>query len=455
MALNNEDGIDDIDNAEDPQQQNPQQNDEESEAEEIPFALTPGVVDDDILDFRDGGVRKLYAHATSSVMGSEGFDCTAKGLHSFLKEVKRRARQYGWDTTVCEIPTDPNNVQSTLVSLLTNHGELTLEQIVAFDETYVFNESRSAQDAHMLYHCLMNSLSQTGKDKVHLWEPDYMIKKPGSTKVLESGAALLKVILRESHLDTKATVSSIREHMSQLPHYMGTINSDIEKFNAHVMMLVEGLRARGEKSDDLLNHLFKAYDTVDDQDFARYVKRLNDRYIEEDEDFTPETLMGYASNKYKTLVLQGKWNAPSPEQEQIQALQAKLQKMEKARRVGTQRQSGKSDGKGNGKGKGGKSGNKRDRGAKKELPRWMYQRPKDSELKKPKMYDGKPWYYCSPETGGKCDCMYRRHKPADCKGTGGANPQKSGNKGDEPSPKKIKVEQALASLEIDDDDQSM
>lgn len=84
----------------------------------------------------------------------------------------------------------------------------------------------------------------------------------------------------------------------------------------------------------------------------------------------------------------------------------------------------------------------------------MFQRPSDSELKKPKTYDGKPWYYCSHETGGKCDGIFRRHKPEDCRGTGGSNPHKGNT--DKPSPtKRLKVEQALAALSVDDDDSSV
>lgn len=46
----------------------------------------------------------------------------------------------------------------------------------------------------------------------------------------------------------------------------------------------------------------------------------------------------------------------------------------------------------------------------------MDKRPKTSDLKKPRMWKGKQWWYCSPETGGKCEGAYRRHKPSECWG---------------------------------------
>ena len=47
----------------------------------------------------------------------------------------------------------------------------------------------------------------------------------------------------------------------------------------------------------------------------------------------------------------------------------------------------------------------------KEKPKWMYERPSDAELKKPKKWNGNDWWYCSAETGGKCDGVYHIHKP--------------------------------------------
>ena len=38
-------------------------------------------------------------------------------------------------------------------------------------------------------------------------------------------------------------------------------------------------------------------------------------------------------------------------------------------------------------------------------------------MKKPLRRNGKEYYWCSPETGGKCQGAWRRHKPSDCEGT--------------------------------------
>ena len=84
-----------------------------------------------------------------------------------------------------------------------------------------------------------------------VWEEQYKIKgKP-------SGNILLKIIKRESHLDSNATTTSIRNQLSSLDQFITTIGCDITKFNAHVQMLLEGLASRGETKYDLLPNLFR------------------------------------------------------------------------------------------------------------------------------------------------------------------------------------------------------
>ena len=46
----------------------------------------------------------------------------------------------------------------------------------------------------------------------------------------------------------------------------------------------------------------------------------------------------------------------------------------------------------------------------------MSKPPKEGELKKSRQWKDKPWYYCCPETGGKCSGNWRVHKPAECEG---------------------------------------
>ena len=152
------------------------------------------------------------------------------------------------------------------------------------------------------------------------------------------------------------------------------------------------------------------------------------------------------------MIEKGTYNAPSREEEKILALEAQLTKLRK-----NAKEFGKKKGKGNksktpDKGRNqSDNGEKRRQGGKKnqaEKPRWMFQRPSDNQLNAPKTWQNKPWYYCGAETGGKCDGVYRRHKPSECKGTAHKREAQKGdtsnNKNKEP--KRLKVASTLLKM---------
>ena len=364
----------------------------------VTFALTPAqATQGEILDMRDVGDRKIY-HKAVSKLSEETYDCQPEGLFQFLRTLEDRAIEYGWDDDISGILQIPLNLANPmeLTNLLTNYGEITLEAIRAFEETYISTQCRAAQDANMLYMCIMNSLSKEGKTKIQVWRDQYTVNG------FKSGNLLLKIVIRESHLDTNATTSMIRLKLSNLDDYMPTIGSDITKFNTHVKLLMDSLAARGEESHDTLVNLFKGYMATSDKTFTDYITRLQESY-DDGLELTAEVLMQRAVDKYKNLKQTNKWNAPTEEEEKIIALEAKLKQLQK-----------KGGGKGakDDKGKNGTNKNK-----KSFLPPWHKEKPKPEEMKKPREYNNKKWYWCCPETGGKCTGIWRTHKPEECRGT--------------------------------------
>ena len=144
---------------------------EQTMAAQSPFALhpadaIPGVID---LPTREG--IKLYQNATRSFYSdpADCFNCEAPGLHGFLKEVEGRASRFGWRDAILKIPNDITNPLGGTKNLLTHYSELSLEHLCAWETTYLHGISRAAQDTAHLHLCLMNSLTQAGKDKVRLW----------------------------------------------------------------------------------------------------------------------------------------------------------------------------------------------------------------------------------------------------------------------------------------------
>ena len=209
---------------------------------------------------------------------------------------------------------------------------------------------------------------------------------------------MLKIIICESHSDTQAQTAYIRHQLSSLDVYMESIGSDIEKFNIHVKTLVQQLNARGETTQDLLVNLFKGYKAAADSKFIEYIEKREDEY--EDGDLvTPEALMTRAANKYKTLVLKEKWLAPSPQEEKVLALEAKVKFMYK-KKGGNQPTIKK-----------GEANEKKPNQKKsKEKPAWMSKEPNDKNVAK--KVEGKEYWWCPIHKS------WTRHKATECKGKG-------------------------------------
>jgi hypothetical protein len=219
--------------------------------------------------------------------------------------------------------------------------------------------------------------------------------------------------MQKAVIDTRATASLLRKNISSLDTHMSVVKSNIEDFNKYVKVNYEGLKARGERCDDLMINLFKGYECASDREFVRYMKTKKDAY-NDGADLEPEQLMTLALNKYEDLVKDGQWNAKSAEQEQIVALTAKLDKLQDTnlKLAKTLRSGGQSRGSGSSN-----SSNKSD---------------KDSESKKSSKKDRWAWKKTPPKGGeshtkivkikGKdkeyhwCDehPAWVRHRPEDC-----------------------------------------
>jgi len=388
-----------------------------SEEQEVKFALTPGLATDGILDFTKKTDRSHFGYATKA-LDEEHYNCTPDEFYQFIQSLKDRANEYGWDTEtgLLAIPMNSSDPNSPRRNLLGKYGTIDLARVQEYAKTFIGKRLRKAQDDRMLFHCLMNTLSKDGKRKITIWRNEYVINGG------YSGICLLKVIIREGHLDTNATTSMIRTKLSNLDTYIHTVGNDITKFNGYVRMLQDTLRARGETTSDLLTNLFKGYAACSDKNFVDYIRRKQERYDEGDE-LTATMLMNLADTKFKQLKDKEIWEAPSPEEEKLIALEAKVQAL-KQKFAGKRRQSGndespspaKKQKKGDGKQDDSSGNSKGGRSNKKEKPKWMFERPADDKLREPREWNGKKWYWCSPETGGKCTGQYRIHKPSKCEG---------------------------------------
>ena len=178
------------------------------------FALNPAkAMGGDIINYKTKEGKKLWDTATAS-LSDEGFDCVPEDLFVFLKTLEERAYMHDWDhgdTGIVDIPLDLDDLAGGgSVNIINGYGNIPIETVRAYEESYITEESRQAQNTLAMYQCIMNSLSKSGKAKVIINRDEYMVDW------YRSGNLLLKVVIRESYLDTNATTSTIRTRLSKV-----------------------------------------------------------------------------------------------------------------------------------------------------------------------------------------------------------------------------------------------
>ena len=376
----------------------------------VPFQLVPGS-GAAIIDYNTKEGISLYNSFTRSLYEDPAdlFNVEAAGLQTFLALLQHRGNTSGWDF---DIPQDNANIHANLMSLLSNHGRFTMDHLDTYSQAFIFQQSRAAQDNMMIVKCIIASLSLPGFRKIQVWHDSWHING------LPAYPLLIKVIIRESYIDTQATTRILREHLSSLPVKLDELKGDIDQLNAFVKVTEDQLLARNETTNDLLANLFKGYLSSRDITFRRYIEKKQEDY-DDGTPFTVDSLMNLASNKFKTLVEAGKWMAPTDEQAKIIALETKISQMNKK---GSSNSPIKPPTKGNTVATSSKGG----KGGKKPIPSWMTKWPgKDFvDANKTKVVEGRTYWWCKKH---KRFCM---HQTSQCRkpsyNNQRSNPQSNG-----------------------------
>jgi hypothetical protein len=374
--------------------------------EEVPFFTCPSQAYTGLIDYRTKDGKKLYAQA-SAKLSDDPVSCNADEYHDLINLIKMRAEDYKWDETIMVIPKTMTAVEnSEKIPLLTRHGEVTIEMIREYEDSYIHTQTRMAQDANMLFKCLFSSLSKEGRNRVQLERDAYTIVH--NEKEYKSGNLLLKVMLQKMHLESQAAARGIRNELSKLSEYVPKVGFNISRFNEHVRSMMLQLEAKGEKSHDIVYNVLQAYKNVPGDDWKLYMQTLQTK-VDDNPKMTLLEIMTSAEAKFKALVSDSKWNVPSEVEEKIIALEAKIRTMKKGDRIPK---------------KGPKKKDKKEKTERKSKIPWdRTTKMPGFNLKKPVKHNNKLWYWCGKDTGGKCE-RYTRHKPDECLGKA-FNPNKN------------------------------
>ena len=399
-----------------------------AQAAPVPFALGPSqALNGGVIDFTTREGHSLFKNNTRCLYSDKTnlFAADAEGLDGFLINLAERAEEADW-TIFLDVPVDLAQPAINAIPLLQNYGRFDLPHLMAHSATFVGDQSRAAQDNHQVAIAIMASLSDVGKAKIVPWQADYKIN--GTTAAL----ALIKVIIRESHIDSNATTRRIRDNLSSLDEHLKHQGYDVSKLNTFVQGQLASLRARGETTMDLLPNLFKGYRAATDKAFKKYIDEKESRY-DEGEDITPEMLMTLASNKYKVLVDSGLWNTPNRDQAKILALEGQIKKLQ-------EKKSGKPN----------KNGKERpERLGKYVRPAWMDLKPSEEDLAsdKIKTVEGKKYWWCQKHG------YYCQHSTAECRGPSQKKTEEQMPKIEPKDNKKLQLAKALqAAIDANESD---
>ncbi len=334
----------------------------------VTFTLSPALASSTLLNYKSSEGIKIYGKATAPLDVPFGGDSGA--LRLFLSKVQQRATKFGW-SIILQI-----NQAGHVYGFVENYGLVNLESLKVQATVIEAANDRDTQNSSQMYTFLITSVTDGLLGKIISKKEDYT-----TATGFQDGPSLLKVIVTISHVDTRAQAGYIRQCLARLSITILTAeyNCNIQKLNEYVVVLEEGLAARGESSQDTMMNVHAAYVVCKDADFVRHAKDEYARW-EQGANMTLKDYMESACTKYQTLV--GQWESPSPEQEQIIALTAAVSSLKsKTRKTDT--------------------GKPRDQGATRSGPRkndgeyaWKDVAPKAGEPNKKKV-NGKDYFWCT------------------------------------------------------------
>ena len=253
------------------------------------------------------------------------FTGQGKDLFRFLADVTNRVNKCYWHNILII-----NNK-----NLLTQYGEMTLEQVKQARDARqaviprTLSEAKPKIHALMLYHFLYESLGTAPQKKV-------------STKIgaiLQDGPTLLKTVLDDTFVGTKASTFLIMNQIYSLQPK--SFKWSIKVLNIAIREKLASLESTGNRpSDDthVILALLRAYKECSNQTWLFHVAIWEDQWTEGRWN-KAEDLMEKGDKKYDELICSKQWGKKSPNDDQIVALTAQKEKGDKSRKQQDDRKS--------------------------------------------------------------------------------------------------------------------
>jgi hypothetical protein len=299
------------------------------------FAATPGTHNKaDIIDYSTRTGTALYEQGIKSLYeDEEKFNLQNDKAPALIREVKARVEKMGWNDATQGITTYLVNGNS--VDLVENYGLIPMNEIKDqskpwYEHNGAKKQQRAAQNNAQMFEMLMNSLSTSAKEQIAVYKDEYMLSDANTPpSLVGNAAALYKVIMRLTTLDTKSTNKALRDRLKDLPTLAATLNGDIDALHAYFNDTYSQLKACGEDVEDKEAILFAAYANVPDAKFQSYMEKKESDWYEDVNDMQGKDwkdIMKKAKEKSDLLKSDTtyKWGTPSLAEQKVIALQAEV-----------------------------------------------------------------------------------------------------------------------------------
>lgn len=209
-------------------------------------------------------------------------------------------------------------------NLLVDYGTISLEEIKrvrdarnAIDPTNL-REAQPRIKAQILFHFIYGSLGSLPLCKI----------STRLDEIQQDGPTLLKIVLVDTFVATQAHTFKAKEQLYDLQ--LKTYKNNVQSMNQGVREIMVDLQAAGHSvgNDDIMITLFRAYSGSTNDEFRNSVMYWKNEWNNGSLK-SAEELMIKADSKFDELKKAGTWGRSSDKDEQIVALTAKLESLQK------------------------------------------------------------------------------------------------------------------------------
>jgi hypothetical protein len=182
-----------------------------------------------LINYDTANGAKIQKAATEKLHVEHDLD--RNNLHDFLEALRSRAIACGWFDTLLMVP-----VNGVPLSIIDNYGTMTRAAVDTHARTYMFHNTRAAQDSHNMFTCLEASLTASACTALYAESDTYTYRRgtvvgavPGGddNEKRRDGLMFLWAIINRTTSMTTATLSVLIDQIFNLPGVMQKHNNDV------------------------------------------------------------------------------------------------------------------------------------------------------------------------------------------------------------------------------------